>query len=559
MNGGDEIVRAVEGAKILAFPRGGISGAVSPRGDESSSSRLGQSGETTSPAGNGDKVSEADPLDLKCSGFPMTDLGNAERFVARHKTDVLFCADIGWLCWDGKRWAASGAGETVMLRVHETARAIQREAAALKNSSNDLLLKRKPQFFWLSDKLAQFGRASESANRMVAMSTRAAAMLAVAVEDLDRDPMKINVANGTLHVAKRDDGAYIELHPHDQSDLITKISPVVFEPEARCPRFNLFMDEVHPPDASGDRVVQRFLDQWAGLSLTGDISEQKITFHYGKGRNGKTVWVGIISYVGGDYSTSISIESFMDSGRARAGGQATPDIACLPGVRMLTTSEPKKGATLDEGLIKLFSGGDELKARHLNKDFFSFVPQAKLTMQGNYRPKVLGADEGIWNRLILVPWGVFIPAEKRDPKLLDSLKLEASGILNRMLDGLSSWLDHGLLIPGVVAAATADYRSDSDPLGRFLGSCTRQALGKRVQATDMHALFCAWAKTNGETIWSAKGLGAALRERGIAAKKSVNVFWLDIELTKIVADFVDGVGNPRYQNESEQDENNSDL
>ena len=241
---------------------------------------------------------------------------------------------------------------------------------------------------------------------------------------------------------------------------------------------------------------------------------------------------------------SIPIESFLDSGRARSGGQATPDIACLPGVRMLTTSEPKKGATLDEGLIKLFSGGDVIRARHLNKDYFSFIPQAKLTMQGNYRPRITGADEGIWNRLVLVPWGVYFPKEKRDPKLAEKLRAEASGILNRLLDGLCDWLDRGLAIPDSVAAATADYRSDSDPLGRFLETCTRQAMGKRVQATDMHALFAAWAKANGEAVWSAKGLGAALKERGLAAKKSVNVYWLDIELIKGVTDFVDQSGNP---------------
>lgn len=180
----------------------------------------------------------------------------------------------------------------------------------------------------------------------------------------------------------------------------------------------------------------------------------------------------------------------------------------------------------------------------MHKDFFSFTPQAKLTMQGNYRPKITGVDEGIWNRLVLVPWGVYLPPEKRDPKLIDKLKGEASGILNRMLDGLCSWLDHGLQIPDEVTAATADYRSDSDPLGRFLDACTRQMIGKRVQAADMHAVFCAWAKANGETVWSAKGLGAALRERGVAARKAGNVFWLDIELTKGVSDFVDGSGEP---------------
>ncbi len=145
-----------------------------------------------------------------------------------------------------------------------------------------------------------------------------------------------------------------------------------------------------------------------------------------------------------------------------------------------------------------------------------------------------------------MPWAIFIAPERRDPKLSEKLNAEASGILNRMLDGICAYLDYGLKIPCSIEAATADYRSDSDPLGRFLDSCTRQAIGKRVQSSDMYNLFAAWAKSNGEAVWSAKGFGAALIERGMARKKSVNVFWLDVELTKSLADFVEAHGQPDY-------------
>ncbi|ACK51133.1 phage/plasmid primase, P4 family [Methylocella silvestris BL2] len=534
----NDIVAAAPGAEILAFPNR----ASETIADDALAQKVEE--DDADNSSERDRGTDADSINLHLAHFPLTDLGNAERFAARHKDNLRYCPDIGWLHWDGRRWAREGAEEVVKRAEHVTVRAIQDEAVALRESGHDaVFIDAKGKETLLSDKIAVWGRTSEAANRMASISKRADSMLSIQVGDLDADKMKISVANGTLHIAKRDDGPYVVLKRHDPADYITKISPVGYDAEAVCPRYDRFLDEVQPPDAAGGRDVQIFLNQWAGLSLTGDTSEQKITFHYGKGRNGKSVWVKTISFVAGDYADSIPIESFLDSGRARAGGQATPDLAGLPGVRMLTTSEPKKGATLDEGLIKLFSGGDVIKARHLNKGFFAFTPQAKLTMQGNYRPRITGADEGIWNRLVLVPWGVYFPADKRDPRLEEKLRGEASGVLNRLLDGLCAWLDGGLRIPSSVAAATADYRSDSDPLGRFLEACTRQAIGKRVQATDMHALFAAWAKSNGEAVWSAKGLGAAMKERGLAAKKSVNVYWLDIELTKGVTDFVDQSGH----------------
>ena len=66
----------------------------------------------------------------------------------------------------------------------------------------------------------------------------------------------------------------------------------------------------------------------------------------------------------------------------------------------------------------------------------------------------------------------------------------------------------------------------------------------------MHALFAAWAKANGETEWTPKGLAMALKERGVAAKKSDTVFWLDIELTRKVGDFVDEHGKPLRDGEA---------
>ena len=553
VTGADDVRAAIETATVLAFPRAPSAVAAEKR----KTSQTGGSRDTAPAAGgqgggaHDDGVD--DTLDRRYAFTPLTDLGNAERFAGRFGNSLRYCPALGWLAWDNRRWRRDGADERVKLSEHLTVRAIQDEADAVRNSDLDYEVRKG---VWYSDKVAAWGRASEGAAKLGSISKRAAAIMAIGIELLDADPMKITVKNGTLHVARRDgDEPYVQLRPHDPGDFITRLAPVVYDPAAACPLYDRFLDEIHPADvdAEGDpikpvrRSMQAFLHRWFGYSLTGDASEQKMVFLYGKGRNGKGVLVNIVSHVAGDYADSIGIESFLDSGRARAGGQATPDLAGLPGVRLLGTSEPKKGATLDESLVKLFTGGDRIKARHLNKDFFSFVPQAKLTMQGNYRPKISGADEGIWGRIVLVPCLVFIPPERRDLKLFDKLKVESSGVFNRLLDGLCGWLDHGLMLPDSVKAATAEYRADSDPLARFLDVCVVQSVKSRVQASDMHALFSAWAKANGETVWTIKGLGSALREKGIPIHKSDVIYWTGVKLVKTPDDFVDHEGNVRHQ------------
>lgn len=500
---------------------------------------------------------------MRLAFFPLTDLGNAERFRERYRDKLLWCPAIGWLCWDGRRWSRDGADDLVKIAEHDTVRAIQSEAVIVKESGNkddpdadedarDFVFdeKRDGTLVMYSDKIAAWGRASEAMNKLGALSKRGAPYFAIGIDKLDADKMKINVANGTLVVDRgATDRDCISFKEHDPADLITKISPVAYDPEATCEVYDAFLARVQP-----SQDMRTFLHQWLGLSMTGDIGEQKLAFLYGKGSNGKSVLVDTASYVAGDYGETVPIETFLDHGKSRGAGQATPDLAILPGVRMLRTSEPEKNSKLAEAMIKLVTGGEPIQARHLNRDFFKFTPQFKLTMSGNYRPTIAGTDEGIWRRMRLVPFDVTIPKEERDPKLFDKLRSEASGILNRMLDGLRHWCDKGLIEPEDVAKATASYREDSDPFGRFAAMCLEAAPGQRAQSSVLHEVYEAWCKSSGEKAWSNKGLANAMKERGYVSKQSNVMWWLDIKLTRSADEFVDSHGNPRAMSASEDGE-----
>jgi putative DNA primase/helicase len=78
-------------------------------------------------------------------------------------------------------------------------------------------------------KIAEWARGSQSSERLKAMWTLAKADLAVSPEELDTDPMLLNVENGTIELRN---GA---LRPHRPEDLITKLAPVEFNPAAQAP------------------------------------------------------------------------------------------------------------------------------------------------------------------------------------------------------------------------------------------------------------------------------------------------------------------------------------
>ena len=484
-------------------------------------------------------------LDKRLAFFPMTDLGNAERFRERNRDKFIWCSAVGWFWWDGKRWCRDGVDERVQIAAHLTVRSIQDEADAIAGTTFDQLCGEKgpkddKQPIMLSDLLRAFGRASETNSKLNQLAEQAQAYLSVLPIHLDADPFAINVANGTLRVKKgQSDSDPIAFTKHDPKDLITKIAPIEYQPDAVSPLYDAFLADVQPA-----AEMRRFLHQWTGLSLTGDISEQRLCVFWGTGKNGKSVFIETAALIAGDYSDTVPIETFLSEGRGRNAGQATPDLAILPGVRLLRTSEPQRGASFDEGLLKLVTGGEPIIARHLNRDYFRFYPKFKLTISGNQRPRVGGTDEGIWRRMTLVPWNVTIPEDKRDPQLVEKLKAEASGILNRYLDGLRDWLENRLKLPDAVTEATAEYRRDHDTLGRFLEDCTERKPGSIVGVTEALNLFNAWAIGNGFGEWKAKGFSNAMTERGFVKFKSDTMYFRDLVLTKARSDFVDADGRP---------------
>lgn len=500
-----------------------------------------------------------DALHLFCATLPLTDMGNAQRFMARFGAEFLYVAEWGWLAWDGKRWNGDEADAMVARAVQAAIRAIAEEAHMLRlysmaftdASKMDRWIAHKDgrdhEFIdpaldfsdkkgvvLASDRIAGWGMASQSNAHVACVARLAQPYLTAPSDSFDAEAMAFNVDNGTLRFAKREGEGYVTFHAHARADRITKLAPVRYDPQALCPVYDRFLERVQP-----DAAMRRHLHAWGGLSLTA-LQLARLSFWYGTGRNGKSTLIDTWAHVMGDYSQTIPIESFLDQGRSRRGGEASPDIAALPGIRCLRTSEPEKGSKLAESLVKLVTGGEPLRARHLNRDFFEFRPAFKMTMQGNYKPRIDGTDEGIWARILLVPWSVMIPEAERDTALPDKLRAEASGILNRLLDGLCDFLDHGLSPPDAVLSATAEYRDDSDPIGRFLNECTARrpdAEKARVAGKDIFAVYVAWAKATGEKPWSPKAFSRGLQDHGVTRLKSSGMHYLNIVLTASVAQF----------------------
>lgn len=494
-----------------------------------------------------------------CAAEPQNDLGNSRRLRHRHGTELIHVQNVGFHAWDGRRWAEDVDGRKTRPFCHTTVEAIKFEPLVILPTSDEqaeidkaedaitplatarhrlgeLTSKDEEERHRLRTEIAaledaisrgrkaqaavadrrarrrRFAVSSGNSGKISGLLNETVAYISRPLEDLDKDALALNVSNGTLRfsvtmvedlecpdpdVKRLKRVAHVRLDDHNRDDLITKLADVDYLPKAQAPVFEAFIRDVLPNEA-----VQHFVQRYLGYCLTALTREQVFALFHGEGRNGKSTLVDIVAKILADYSTSVPISTLVNDSRGGKGSEATPDLARLPGARFVRTAEPREGLSFDESLIKGLTSGEPLPVRRLNQDFNDIYPTFKLAISVNRKPTIRGNDDGIWRRVLLVPFDVQIPVDKVDKQLSDKLWAERSGILNWLIAGLTEYLElGGLNPPEEVRAATQEYREESDLIGSFVRAAleiTRDELDQ-VEAGRLYSVFVSYCKRQGIT------------------------------------------------------------
>lgn len=451
----------------------------------------------------------------------LSDLGNGRRLLARARGRLMHSTTLGWLAWTGSHWSAEAGAMLARQLAHETADAIRGEAEAMKAEADRLAAKggegiKAEAARERADSLYGWAIQAGNGGRVNGMMAEAQPYMQVGQDDLDADRMAISAANATLLLrATTGDVLDIRARPHDPADLITRVTAAAYEPGADCPGWRAHIAQVQPdPEMAG------FLQRCLGYAITGMTGEQCYFMLQGPGRDGKSTTMSVIRRVLGGYGAAPDVKTFLEGGQ-RSGADASPDLARLAGdVRLAVCSEPPRGAKLNEGLIKLVTGGEPLTARHLNRDPFEYRPRYKLFILVNGRPRIRGDDDGIWRRTVVIPFPVQIDEALIDRGLEDRLvETEAPGILNWLLEGAAMWHAEGLWRPDEVKEAVADYRASSNPFGEwFVARCERDPLASTPSA-DLYKDYQEWCEAASIEPVSHTAFGNALGDRQIIRQK----------------------------------------
>lgn len=270
--------------------------------------------------------------------------------------------------------------------------------------------------------------------------------------DFDADDTWFHVANGWVNLES------LEFESHTPKRLSRIKSAALYDATAVCARYDQFLNT--DLKLADDQI--RVIDQFSGLCLTNDKRYQKMLTLLGRTGCGKSTLLETWKYVVGDMMIEKKLTELQGDSMRFAGSQFTGKRLCW-----FDEVDVKK-AEMGNSLGTLISG----QSINVERKGINGIVEARNTMKcvltANRLPT--SSEIGIHRRLIQIPIKVsFTEQGIDDVGMLDKLRAESSGILNRMIRGLHDLRKMG----GFTVIAGHDqlveeYKISSDSVAEFL-------------------------------------------------------------------------------------------
>lgn len=308
----------------------------------------------------------------------------------------------------------------------------------------------------------------------------------------------LNHQNGTFDIEAN------ALLPHSKDHNFTYVLPYDYDPTARCPRFEAYLDQVliDPNTDQTDHELVQLVIQYLGYSLTSDTRQHKMLWLSGMGANGKSVLIEVMKKLLGPMACSVDFGVL--------GAQGNYDAADILGKRVIFSTEAAKGTRLNEDLIKKIVSGETIRSRPIYGKPIEFESTSKIIWAMNDRPIVTDTSNAVWRRMILVPFERTFSEDEQDKDLDSALEKELSGILNLALTGLGLLQKNGFVESSAVAAAIAEYRHESNPVEQWLSECTETDTEPKTASNMAYLHYSAWAANNGRKTVNSTNFGKEL-------------------------------------------------
>ncbi len=455
-----------------------------------------------------------------------SDIGQAKVLVREYGNELKYTSATDFLRFDGECWRedkqmAIGAVEEFLdLQLQDAMDEVARVEKALEDAGvpkesiqagpKELLKevdgKLIPLVYMLmgAQTYLKFVQKRRDYKYIVSAANTAKPMIAISVSDLDKNENLINTPYATYDLRNGIAGE----QPHNPEDLITKITACSPGEEGK----QIWLDALNLFFCKDQKLID-YVQETVGMAAIGKVYQEHMIIAYGGGANGKSTFWNTIFRVLGNYAGKLSAEALTMNCKRNV----KPEMAELKGKRLIISSEMEEGMRLNTAVVKQLCSTDEIQAEKKYKDPFSFVPSHTLVLYTNHLPKVGANDDGIWRRLVVIPFNAKITG-KSDIKNYADYLFEHAGpaIMSWIIEGAKRAIDKNFhtTLPDVVEAAIQAYREDNDWLGQFLEECCEIDPSYKEKSGELYQAYRAHCMQNGEYIRSTTDFYSSMDKAG---------------------------------------------
>lgn len=321
-------------------------------------------------------------------------------------------------------------------------------------------------------------------------------------EEFGQSSSSICVANGVVDV---DTGEMSEFSPNYN---FRSRLPVEYSPEAKCPAFREFLEDV----VVDDNI--RLLQEFVGYCLQPQTNHKKALLVLGPTDAGKSVFLDVLQALfGADSTVNLSVQYLANQrwGEAELVGR-------MVNIRHDLDSTDIKNA----GKIKELTAGNPVRAERKNQDPFRFKPRTKHIFAANQPPARSSVTDGFWNRWLTVVFPQRILRQEQDPKLSEKLTTdeELAGILNWAIEGYQRLEEQGQFTNEPTPSDNRRiWEMYGDSVERFISRRLDREPDASVRKDEAYAEYETYAKSEDMEVVTKHKFTSALKEKGASVKQ----------------------------------------
>lgn len=430
----------------------------------------------------------------------VNDEGNADAVLHLEGKSFLYSETLGWLYYDGKRWATDGAEAKVDRAIVKTLG--ERVKAAVQTGNMEAystLIK-----FCIPNK-----------GRVQGCKYMLQSKVAVSHENFDHDPDMLNCRNGVVDLRTG------EIIPHSCEQRFTYCTSVDYKPNADYKQWEEWLIEA----MGGLYEAYRYMQIAIGYSLTGHTSEEILFYLFGPPRSGKGTFTEVmLALLGAPVAKEVDFGTFT---ARRTGDSQNFDLAPLRPCRFVAASESNAYERFNEAKVKALTGGNEIYCAFKHRDHFSYRPQFKIWLSSNQPVNADPDDDAVWGRIRLLEFPNSHLGDE-DKSLKHSMKTAT------ILEGVLAWAVHGSIawyqlgqkgLPEIEQSRTAkdSHRNDNDHTQAFIDECCLVGTAYFIAQDRLFPKYEAWCELNGVEPKKQKGLTQSLKKKGfLDERRTIN-------------------------------------